>query len=59
VIDLGRQPDEEKGLMLEVNAVEALLLIDDLLSLGHILSDCGYQFIWVKGFEEEGHPSCL
>jgi signal transduction histidine kinase len=40
-------------------ANEALLPIGDLLSLGHILSDCGYQFIWVKGFEEEGHPSSL
>lgn len=40
-------------------SVEALLPIGDLLSLGSILSDRGYQFLRVEGFEEEGHPSSL
>ena len=33
--------------------------IGELLSLGDILLDCGYQFIRVEGFEEEGQPSSL
>jgi len=48
----------ESQILTNTQSSEALLPIGDLLSLGHILSDCGYQFVWVKGLEEEGHPSC-